>query len=229
MNTKAPKFPPVLVLVAILVTAAIVTPVALASAADGKPASRNALVQRVARLAKRVVALEARTTPGSLPPSGPAGGALTGSYPAPGLAADSVGPAQIAPDAVGAAKIAADAVGTSEIAADAVGAAEIAPHAVGTDELAPASVGSNELGTTVFAQGQGVAVAAGSSAEATVTCPAGHPRLLSGGPEWEGDSNGTAVIYSVPSPTSPGTTWVVRGRVDIGGTANTIFADALCI
>jgi hypothetical protein len=229
MNTTAPKFPPVLVIVAILLMAAIVTPVALASGNSAKPAPRNALVQRVAKLAKRVVALEVRTTPASLPPSGPAAGALTGSYPAPGLAADSVKAPQIAADAVGSSEIAPDSVGSSEIAADAVAAAEIAPHAVGTEELAPASVGSNELGTTVFAQGQGVAVAAGSSAEAIVTCPAGHPRLLSGGPEWEGDSNGTAVIYSVPSPAVPGTTWVVRGRVDIGGTANTIFADALCI
>ncbi|MGB2874318.1 MAG: hypothetical protein WBB76_02470 [Gaiellaceae bacterium] len=95
--------------------------------------------------------------------------------------------------------------------------------------LAAGSVGAGNLKSVTFVQGTGVPVTNGSSAEATVTCPAGT-RLISGGPEWGGDTAGTSIIYAVPSPTGdPNTTLVVKGRVASGATNNTIFAEAACM
>lgn len=90
------------------------------------------------------------------------------------------------------------------------------------------------LGEATAVEGDGVAVAPGQTKEATVTCPIGM-RLLGGGFEWgSAGGNGTAVISSTPKlPTFLGepadTTWDVQGRVDSGGTPNTIFAAALCL
>lgn len=78
------------------------TGTALASqqSSGGGPSAGKSVVTdaKFKKLKKRVAALEAKVgqVPGSLPPSGPAGGSLAGSYPAPSIAADAIGPAQIA-------------------------------------------------------------------------------------------------------------------------------------
>lgn len=156
------------------------------------------------KLKNRVTALEAKpapvipTIPTSLPPSGAAGGVLDGTYPNPGLGDNTVGVTELIDGNVNSAKLAGD------------------------------SVGARELKGVIFVQGTGVPVADDTSAEATVTCPASHPMVIAGGPEWGEDEPGTSIIYSVPSPGgNPNTTWVVKGRASLTG--NTIFAEASCM
>jgi hypothetical protein len=95
-------------------------------------------------------------------------------------------------------------------------------------QLRDDTVGSGAFrGENVFS-GTGVAVQPGTSAQATVTCPAGF-QLMGGGFNWQNNTNGTAVILSSPVVGSGDTKWVVEGRVDTGGTANTISAVANCM
>jgi hypothetical protein len=186
----------------------VVMPMAVAGA-SGSGASASAKRQ-IKALSKRVAALEGRQIPNTLPPSGPAGGDLTGSYPNP----------QIGPNTVG----------SPEIADGAVGRADLDNDAVSFEQIAPEAVGSTELKLAIAVQGTGVAVAPGTAEIASVTCPADHPRLLAGGPEWGSNANGLSIIASSPTfAANPNRTWDVRGRVDTGGTANTLFAEALCL
>jgi hypothetical protein len=194
-------------LLALAVGALVVLPIAFAGA-DGPSATTSASAKQMIKgLKKRVAALEAQDT---LPPSGPAGGDLTGDFPGPQLRVDSVGSGEILQGSVG----------SSEVGTDAIGKAELGAGSVGADEL---------LEMQVF-QGQGVAVAAGgASVEASVTCPAGW-MLVGGGYEWGQDVTGTRITYTSPSFVGdPNTTWVVRGRVDVGAPANTLFAEANCL
>jgi hypothetical protein len=105
---------------------------------------------------------------------------------------------------------------------------QLGPDTVGATALKADSVGALALKGETAVFGQGVAVAANSSGTATATCPAGT-QLIGGGPDWQNNTNGTAIILSGPMIGKPDTTWVVEGRVDTGGTANTIFAEANCI
>jgi hypothetical protein len=111
-----------------------------------------------------------------------------------------------------------------------LGSAEIATGAIGSSERGALSVGALALKGATAVVGTGVAVGVNETKTATVTCPPGT-RLLGGGFEWgTNNTNGTAVISS--SPTFVGdanVTWEVQGRIDAGGTANTVFAEALCI
>jgi hypothetical protein len=196
-------------LLAAAIAATVVMPMAVAGASGS---GATAAKKQIRALSKRVATLEGRQTPTTLPPSGRASGDLTGTYPSP-----EIGP---------------DTVGSLELADGAVNRANIGNEAISFEQIGPAAVGSSELKGAIAVQGPGVQVQPGQTKEAFVTCPATHPRVLSGGPEWGSrDRNDTSIINSGPgfAPLNPNTTWGVSGRVANGGATNTIFAEALCI
>jgi hypothetical protein len=199
----------------------LVMPIALAGAAASGPTATanvtvNQLEKQILKLRSRVVSLQRNGTV----PRGPAGGSLRGSYPNPSLGDSSVSSRNIAVDAVGTPSLAPGAVNTSALAIGAVNGQKLAPSAVGAATLADAFT----------VHDGGVTVNPDQTRQTSITCPVGT-RLLSGGPEWgSAGANGTAVISSSPTFTGdPNRTWVVQGRVDSGGTANTLFAEALCL
>ncbi len=197
------------VLLAAIVAAMIVLPVAFAgaqgptaSASVGAKKQLKALSKKIGKLSKRIATLEASkpTVPTTLPPSGPAGGDLAGAYPNP-------------------------TIGTEKVGTNA-----LAFGGVTGEDLDTGSVGGLSLATATATVGTGVTVNPGETKTATVTCP-GSSRLLGGGFEWSGaDKNGASIISSSPTFVGDaGFTWEVQARVDTGGQANTVFAEALCL
>ena len=185
----------------------VVMPMAVAGASGSRGSASTK--KQVKALGKRVAALEGRQGPETLPPSGPAGGDLTGNYPNP--------------------QIGLSAVGSAEITDGAIGRADISNDAVSFEQIAGAAIGASELKAAVAVTSAGLTVNPGNTADLTVTCPAGT-RLLGGGPEWATiNRDGLSIISSSASFADPNNTWEVQARVDTGGTATTLHADALCL
>jgi hypothetical protein len=87
------------------------------------------------------------------------------------------------------------------------------------------AVGSRALKGVNDVVGQGVAIGAGNTGVATVTCPEGE-MVIAGGFAWN-DAEANSIIASAPSESDPNQTWVVEGLVPVG--SNTLFAWATCM
>jgi hypothetical protein len=133
----------------------------------------------------------------------------------------SVGTDQLQPRSVTTSTLGFDSVDTQQIATAAVTARTIGLDAVGSEEI---------KGNLAAVQGSGVTVTPGTTKVARVDCPP-HTKLLAGGPEWgSAGQDNTSIMSSSPTFTGDtNSTWVVQGRVDSGGAANELFADALCL
>lgn len=201
------------VLLAAAMLALVVMPIAFAGAKQ-PPAKAN-VAKQLRQLKQRIAALEGRQAPTTLPPSGPAGGALTGNYPNP----------LVKPAAIGTTELADNAVTTPKLAESAITTSKIADGSVATQDLGADSVGSLALKGVTAVVGTGVAVSAGQTKTATVTCPAGQ-MVIAGGYAWQ-DKEANSIIASAPSEGDPNQTWVVEGMVDAG--SNTLFAWANCL
>jgi hypothetical protein len=228
-------------LLAALVLAAIVAPVAMAtagtSAAKSKTAKQiNALKRQTASLLGRLSALEARVgsgggggsapqVPTTLPPSGPAGGDLTATFPNPQIRADSI----LSGD------IASGAVFTDDIRDGTVTGTDIADGSLERADLGLASVGAEELGSTFVEKSDPAFVGPGAVAGNELSCPPGT-KLLSGGAEWlvpEGASitelSHLFLLANAPRPAAEPTTWEAIG-MNSGGTRTFIlFVKVICL
>jgi hypothetical protein len=204
----------------------LVAPFAFAGARSPEAQTSASAKAQLKSLKKRVAALESRL---SATPSGPAGGDLTGLYPNPQLGPSSVGSEEIVDNGVRPDDISRNSIGVGEIATFGVGQFELAQGAVTSFGIEDGQVRAGDLGPVMIVQSPATVVPPGTTADVTATCPVGW-RVLSGGPEWAATGrNDTSILSTAASFNDPSRTWEVQGRVNTGGTQNTLFSEALCL
>jgi hypothetical protein len=96
-------------------------------------------------------------------------------------------------------------------------------------QIGPNTLGADQLGPVSIVPSDPLTIQPGHTAHPVATCPAGT-RLIGGGFQWQDDTtDGTAINESFPLPGSEESEWVVEGRVDTGGAATALKAEAFCL
>lgn len=134
--------------IAAAVLAILLVQVALAGGHDtlGQRArASGSLHTQIAKLKRRVSALEQKVQGQNGSPRGAAGGDLTGTYPNPRIATNAVGSGEVQNESLTANDLGPNSVAGSEVQDNSLTALDIAPAAIGNSELGSASVQPQNL------------------------------------------------------------------------------------